>query len=96
MSGFLGNPSTTQIVDQLQQLVRAAFLTQQTIKAGVAGSTPAYLTAAGTTQATATQISSAPVSAFLTVPAGSGGVLPVLSTGLRIEVWNVGANALLL
>jgi hypothetical protein len=49
--------------------------------------------AAGTTQATGTQLANA-INLITTVPASTGVVLPAAIIGLRIVVRNAGANAL--
>lgn len=58
------------------------------------GSVSASLTAAGTTQGTATAIPS-DYNVFTTVSAGTGGVLPAAANGRDIVVVNKGANTLL-
>jgi hypothetical protein len=61
----------------------------------IQGTVAPAVAAAGTTQATATALG-ADINFVTTVGAGSGVILPAMNGGDSMEVYNAGANALLL
>lgn len=75
--------------------LRGAVTNAGTISGGFIAGGFAQLSAAGTNQGTATPIATQ-VAAFTTVASGAGGVLPAAAVGVGGEVFNDGANALLL
>jgi hypothetical protein len=61
----------------------------------ITGTVANTLTATGTTQATALALP-ADINRFTTVPASSGALLPAMNPGDSVQVFNAGANALLI
>ena len=78
----------------LQSRLVAAGLSA-TAAAAIQGTVANGLVATGTTQATALPLG-ADNNDFLTVPAGTGALLPAMNPGDDITVYNGGANALLI
>ena len=78
----------------LQQRITTSGLSAVNAQA-IQGTVANGLTALGSTQATALQLT-ADVNYFTTVGAGTGCILPAMNAGDTVDVYNKGANALLI